>query len=195
MAFSVSEVARYLTSLTMAAGDDPYPVLALVGRWLEQHAPNASRRAVVHGDFRIGNILYDASGLTAVLDWELAHVGDPLEDVGWLCVRAWRFGNDEMPVGGLCSREQFWELYEGESGVVVDPAAALYWELFGNWKWAIICVIQAASFRKGRYPNLELASLGRRVGEVEWELLSLLEAAERGLVTGTNRKGGQGDVA
>jgi len=129
----------------------------------------------VHGDFRIGNVIFGPEGLRAVLDWELAHVGDPMEDLGWLCVRSWRFGADAQPVGGLCQREEFFAAYARAGGAPVDPAAVRWWEVFGNCKWAIICVMQARSFVDGAR-SVELASLGRRVAEMELELLSLTEA-------------------
>jgi len=177
--FAAREIRRYRELLTQAGGSHPFPVLAFAARWLEQRRPACERETVVHGDFRIGNVMFDEQGLTGVLDWELAHLGDPLEDLGWLAVRAWRFGRDDLAIGGLCSRERFWELYEGESGRRVDPAAARYWEIFGNWKWAIICVMQGASHKAGPRPDVELAAIGRRVAEVEWEILDLLEEADR----------------
>jgi len=177
--FAAREIMRYRELLAMAGGRHPFPVLVLAARWLERSRPACVRRTVVHGDFRVGNVMFDENGLTGVLDWELAHLGDPLEDLGWLAVRAWRFGHDDLPIGGLCSRERFWELYERESGVRVDPAAARYWEIFGNWKWAIICVMQGASHKAGPRPDVELAAIGRRVAEVEWEILDLLEEANR----------------
>jgi aminoglycoside phosphotransferase (APT) family kinase protein len=177
--FACSEIERYRSLLAAAAPAHPMPVLSLTARWLERHRPPLTKEAVVHGDFRIGNVMFDEQGLTGVLDWELAHLGDPLEDLGWLAVRAWRFGNDDRPIGGLCSREEFWALYEREGGVRVDPAAARYWEIFGNWKWAIICVMQGASHKAGPVPDVELAAIGRRVAETEWEILSLLEENDR----------------
>ncbi len=176
--FALAELDRYRTLLEVVDEGYPRPVLALAGRWLEQNAPAAARVCLVHGDFRVGNVMFDEKGLVAVLDWELAHIGDPLEDLGWLAVRAWRFGRDDRAIGGLADREAFWRDYAHESGHPVDANAARWWELFGNWKWAIICIVQAASHRAGRYPNVELASLGRRVAEVEWEILELLETCD-----------------
>lgn len=177
--FAAREIARYRELLAHAGGGHPFPVLTLAARWLARSRPACERQALVHGDFRVGNVMFDERGLTGVLDWELAHLGDPLEDVGWLAVRAWRFGRDDLAIGGLCSRERFWELYGRESGRRVDPAAARYWEVFGNWKWAIICVMQCASHKAGPRPDVELAAIGRRVAEVEWEILDLLEEADR----------------
>lgn len=174
--YALGEVTRWRQFLELAGGTHPWPVLELVARWLEQHAPPVARPALVHGDFRIGNILFDRRGLTAVLDWELAHIGDPVEDIGWLAVRTWRFGRDERAIGGLCDRQRFLEFYEKASGHAVPASHLRYWELFGNWKWAIVCVGQQASHTGSSHPNVELASLGRRIPEVELEMLDLLEA-------------------
>jgi len=177
--FASREIARYRGLLVEAGAGHPFPVLGLAARWLEQSRPPCAHETVVHGDFRVGNVMFDEQGLTGVLDWELAHLGDPLEDIGWLTVRAWRFGRDDLAVGGLCSREHFWSLYERASGRSVDPEAARYWEIFGNWKWAVICVMQGASHKAGSRADVELAAIGRRVAEVEWEILDLLEEADR----------------
>ncbi len=153
----------------------PWPVLEMVARWLRSQAPSDSERTLVHGDFRIGNIMFDRVGLTAVLDWELAHVGDPIEDLGWFCVRSWRFGVEGKDAGGLCSREEFAALYEQASGRRVPPERLRYWEIFGNWKWAIACIGQERAHKGGAYPSIELASIGRRVAEMEYEMLQLME--------------------
>jgi aminoglycoside phosphotransferase (APT) family kinase protein len=153
---------------------DPHPVLDLAIRWLGARMPAQRETTVVHGDYRMGNVIVDETGLRAVLDWELAHLGDPIEDLGWFCVRAWRFGNDHRPAGGLCDRERFVKAYERARGTTVDPAAVRWWEVFGNLKWAVICIRQAETHRRGA-PNVELASLGRRTAETELELLDLME--------------------
>jgi aminoglycoside phosphotransferase (APT) family kinase protein len=173
--FALAEVERYRQILEMWAADQPYPLLRLAGRWLEQSAPPAAKPSLVHGDFRIGNVMFDESGLTAVLDWELCHVGDPVEDLGWLCVRTWRFGNDSLVAGGLTSREELLRHYEAAGGAPVDAASLRWWELFGNWKWAIICRMQAERHKAGRKLDLELAAIGRRVAETEQEILALME--------------------
>jgi len=172
---AAAELARY-EQIYRTITPDPHPALELAFRWLAPRRPLAARITVVHGDYRIGNVIFGPEGLRAVLDWELAHVGDPLEDLGWLCVRAWRFGADEKPVGGLCQREELFTAYERASGVRIDRAAASWWEVFGNLKWAIICIMQARTFLDGAVRSVELASLGRRVAETEIELLELTEA-------------------
>ena len=176
--YALAEVERYRQILDLMSADQPYPLLRLTARWLEQHAPEVRRPALVHGDFRIGNVMFDERGLTAVLDWELAHVGDPIEDLGWLCVRTWRFGNDELAAGGLCTREELAKHYGEAGGESFEPATLAWWELFGNWKWAVICRMQTERHKLGKWPDVELAAIGRRVAETEQEILALLDAAE-----------------
>lgn len=175
--FALAEVERYLQILDALSADQPYPLLRLVGRWLAAHAPRVTCPALVHGDFRVGNVMFDEQGLTAVLDWELSHVGDPAEDLGWLCVRTWRFGSDRLAAGGLCSREELLQHYRAAGGADVDAAALAWWEIFGNWKWAVICRMQAERHKAGRRLDVELAAIGRRVAETEHEILTLLDAA------------------
>jgi len=170
-----AEVARY-AQILQGIAPDPHPALELAIRWLGARLPAPRRATVVHGDYRIGNVIVGSDGLRAVIDWELTHAGDPMEDLGWLCVRSWRFGADDKPVGGLCERERLFAAYERASGAPVDPAAVRWWEIFGNYKWAVICIMQAQSFLGG-VKNVELAALGRRIVEMEMELLDLMEAA------------------
>lgn len=171
---ALTELGRQ-EELFRAIAPDPHPAIELALRWLRERAPVARRLALVHGDFRLGNVIVGPEGLRAVLDWELAHVGDPVEDLGWLCVRAWRFGHDDRPVGGLCERERLWRAYEAAGGDSVDPAAARWWEAYGTLKWAVVCMLQAHTFLAG-VRSVELASLGRRICEMELELLDLMEA-------------------
>jgi aminoglycoside phosphotransferase (APT) family kinase protein len=171
---AAAELARW-EDIYRTATPDPHPAIELALRWLAPRVPAPSARRLVHGDFRIGNVIFGPEGLRAVLDWELARIGDPMEDLGWLCVRAWRFGAT-APVGGLCDRERLFAAYERAGGVRVDAAAVRWWEVLGNFKWATICIMQARSVLDGVVKSLELASLGRRVAEMEIELLALTEA-------------------
>ena len=175
---AAAELKRY-EDIFRAIAPDPHPAFELAFRWLGQRLPSPRRRAVVHGDYRIGNVIVGPEGLRAVIDWELTHIGDPMEDVGWLCVRSWRFGADDRPVGGLADRESFFAAYERAGGEPVVPTVVRWWEIFGNLKWGIICIMQAQTFLNG-VPNLELASLGRRTAEMELELLDLMESADAG---------------
>lgn len=154
---------------------EPHPAIELTLRWLRTHLPGPSPIGLVHGDYRIGNVIFGEQGLRAVLDWELYHAGDPVEDLGWLCVRAWRFGNDHKPVGGLGEREELFVAYERVTGGTVDRRRAHFWEVFGNCKWAIICIMQAKTHLDGTLRSVELASLGRRTAETEIELVTLME--------------------
>jgi len=156
---------------------EPHPVLDLADRWLRERSPPAPQTTLVHGDYRVGNVMFDETGIQAILDWELAHVGDPIEDLGWLCVRAWRFGNDSLAVGGVGTREELVEAYESAGGAQVDPQALRFWEACGNYKLALVFITQARAYLDGAHPTVELASLGRRIAEPEAELLRLMEEA------------------
>ena len=129
----------------------------------------------MHGDYRTGNYLADETGVTAILDWEGAHLGDPVEDLGWLCVKSWRFGAVDKPAGGFGSREELWSAYESAGGARVDPARAHWWEVFGTARWGIICHTQAWRHLSGAVKSMELASIGRRAVETEVDLLQLLK--------------------
>lgn len=154
---------------------EPHPAFEIAFRWLRGRQPSSSDTTLVHGDFRIGNVMVGEEGLRAVLDWELAHVGDPFEDLGWLCVRSWRFGVDHLPLGGIGRREQLFEAYAKASGRAVDPAVVRFWEVFGNLRWGVFTLLQVRAFLDGVSSSVELASIGRRTAETEWELLNLIE--------------------
>ncbi|MFI6538189.1 phosphotransferase family protein [Nonomuraea sp. NPDC050547] len=153
----------------------PHPVFELALRRLAATRPQGARRTVVHGDFRNGNLIVGPEGVRAVLDWELAHAGDPVEDLGWLCVKAWRFGQ-KAPVGGFGTYDELVSAYEEASGHAVDRAALRWWEAFGVLKWGVICVMQTMRHLAGGARSVELAAIGRRVCETEWDLLELLGA-------------------
>ena len=153
---------------------EPLPTVELGLRWLRANAPDPVEPRLVHGDFRLGNFIVGERGLEAVIDWELAHRGDPAEDIGWLCIRSWRFGNDELPVAGVGSLEEFVPAYEAAGGGSVDRHRVHYWEVFGNVKWAVICARQAQDHLRGKRRSHELASLGRRICEPEWDMLQLV---------------------
>jgi aminoglycoside phosphotransferase (APT) family kinase protein len=155
---------------------DPIPAFELAFRWLEDHRPASTGQSVVHGDFRLGNLMIDRDGLRAVIDWEGAHLGDPMEDLGWMCVRAWRFGG-EQPVGGMGTYGQLLSAYEEAAGCRLDPEVVRWWEVLGTLKWGVICIMQARTHLDGLARSMELAAIGRRVCENEHDLLLLLEPA------------------
>jgi len=169
-----TEVARFEQTYR-AFAPEPHPAFELAFRWLKLNLPPPAEPALVHGDYRMGNLIVGPEGVRSVLDWELAHIGDPLEDFGFLCVRSWRFGNDELPVAGVGQREQLFAAYEAAGGRRVDPQTVRWWETFGNLRWGIICIMQARAYLDGMSKSVELATIGRRTAETEWELLNLME--------------------
>jgi len=147
-------------------------------RWASNHIPSPNTETFIHGDFRIGNLLVDANGLTAVIDWEFGHVGDPDEELGYVCMRDWRFGHGTNRAAGLTDRETFLQAYEAASGRTVNRSAVDWWELMGNIRWGVICMSQANRHLSGEEPSVELASLGRRSAEMQLEALRLIESFE-----------------
>jgi len=156
----------------------PVPVFDLALRWLEERVPEPRRLTLVHGDFRNGNFMVGPEGIRAVLDWEGAHVGDPMEDLGWICVPSWRFGELDRLVGGFGSREAMFEGYEAAGGGRVDPETVRFWEVLGTLRWGVICMMMTRTHLEGHARSVELAAIGRRVSETELDLLELL-APER----------------
>lgn len=152
----------------------PHPALELGLLRLAAQRPDPVGVGVVHGDFRLGNWMVDSTGLAGVLDWELAHVGDVAEDLGWMCVRSWRFGAP-LPVAGVGTREQLLADYRDAGGRTVDLGTLRWWEAVGTLRWGVICIQQAATHWTGAVRSVELAAIGRRVCEVELDLLELLE--------------------
>ena len=151
-------------------------------RWLAANRPEQSANVLVHGDFRMGNLIIDTDArparLAAVLDWELTHTGDVYEDLSWFCIRAWRFGAPKaLGAGGLGSIEDFLSAYETAAGTTLDRAAMHWWLVLSTLRWGVICRYQAHRHLSGRTRSVELAAIGRRVCETEYDLLTLLEAA------------------
>jgi aminoglycoside phosphotransferase (APT) family kinase protein len=157
---------------------EPHPALEWAARWLQAHAPPGPAPVLLHGDFRVGNLMVGPSGLVGVFDWEFARVGDPHEDLAWPCVRSWRFGQDGLRLGGVGLDDEFFDAYTRLSRRPVDPRSVGYWEVMGNYRWAVGCVAQAHRWRTGKAASVEFASLGRRTAEMELELLDLLERAD-----------------
>ncbi|WP_316214092.1 phosphotransferase family protein [Bradyrhizobium sp. SZCCHNR2032] len=152
----------------------PRPVFELALRWLADHDPGPPDEVtLVHGDFRHGNLIIGPGGVRAVLDWELAHLGDPMEDLGWICVNSWRFGEIDKPVGGFGSREDLFAGYEA-AGRKVDPARVMFWEVMGTLRWGVMCCGMMQRFREAPDYSMERAMIGRRASETEIDLLRLI---------------------
>lgn len=161
------------TAAMIHSFEDPSPALELGLAWLERNRPARQGEVVLHGDFRLGNLIIGEDGVRAVLDWELVHRGDPMQDLGYLCVRAWRFGAED-PVGGFGSYEDLFHGYERVSGRTVDRESVRWWELFGTVWWGGACMLQASRHLSGSERSVELAAIGRRVWEQEYDVLLAL---------------------
>lgn len=174
---SLSTAGQQLQGLAQAheAGGWVRPVFDLALRWLAERCPNAGETAtLVHGDFRNGNLIIGPDGIRAVLDWELAHLGDPMEDLGWICVNSWRFGAIDHPVGGFGTREALFAAYETAGGAPVNPDRVRFWQALGTLRWGIICADSANRFLRGDDPAIERAVIGRRTSETELDLIDLM---------------------
>ncbi|MDP5052520.1 MAG: DUF6285 domain-containing protein, partial [Congregibacter sp.] len=152
----------------------PVPMIDYSYRWLTAHAPRTFRRTLVHGDFRNGNLMVTPTGINAVLDWELAYVGDPVRDLGWICVNSWRFGNDGLAVGGFGVTEDLLAGYRETSGVQVSLDELKYWQVFGSFWWAMATLQMANAWRSGDTPSLERPVIGRRSSEAQMDCVNLL---------------------
>ena len=152
----------------------PQPMIDFTAQWLLSNLPRQSKSALVHGDFRNGNLMVSEQGITAVLDWELCHLGDPMRDLGWLCVNSWRFGRRDLPVGGFGTVEELVAGYEAESGACVDRGALHFWEVFGSFWWSVTTLGMAQTWRTGETPSVERPVIGRRSSEAQMDCVNLL---------------------
>ncbi len=156
-----------------------HPAIDVGVRWLERHQPPPRAARLVHGDYRIGNLIFDASGIAGVLDWECAHHGSPAEDFGWVCLRAWRFGRVGYPVGGIGERDALHAAYEACGGEVLGEDEVRWWEIFGSLKWAILNMMQAEAHVRGVRRSLPFACCGRNAALIEYDLLMTIAGRYR----------------
>ena len=154
--------------------ETPEPMIDFTAQWLLRNVPPQSDSALVHGDFRNGNLMVSREGITAVLDWELCHLGDPMRDLGWLCVNSWRFGRRDLPVGGFGTVDDLVAGYEVESGGCVDRGALHFWEVFGSFWWSVTTLGMAQTWRTGETPSVERPVIGRRSSEAQMDCVNLL---------------------
>jgi aminoglycoside phosphotransferase (APT) family kinase protein len=154
--------------------DVPVPMIDYSWRWLKDNLPSDSRMTLVHGDFRNGNLMVTPEGIEAVLDWELAQVGDPVRDLGWLCVNSWRFGNAALPVGGFGEIDDLLEGYRETSGIEVSRQQLHFWQVFGSFWWSVATLQMANAWRTGETPSLERPVIGRRSSEAQMDCVNLL---------------------
>lgn len=153
--------------------ETPQPMIDYAARWLQEHLPEKHDMALVHNDFRNGNFMLDADGVVAVLDWEVAHIGDPMRDLGWICTNSWRFGSSD-PVGGFGSYEDLFRGYEEVSGQPVNPDHVKFWEVFGSFWWSVGSLGMAEHYRSGPDKTVERPAIGRRTSECQVDCVNLL---------------------
>lgn len=153
--------------------DTPQPMIDYTARWLKDHVPESPRVCLVHNEFRNGNIMISPARVVAVLDWEGAHIGDPMRDLGWLCTNAWRYGSDK-PVGGFGCYEDLFRGYEDESGQSVNREHVKFWEVFGSYWWAAVSLAFVTPYRTGFDTSVERPAVGRRTSESQVDCVNLL---------------------
>lgn len=152
------------------------PILELAFQYLRKHVPAPVEPVLLHGDFRNGNIMFDPqAGVAAILDWELAHIGDPAEDMGWICTNSWRFGRPDRPVGGFGEYEDLLAGYASAGGRRIELARVRFWQMLGSLRWGVMCLTMYLSWRDGITKSVERPMIGRRVSETEADLVVLLE--------------------
>ncbi len=155
--------------------DTPQPMIDFTARWLMENLPDSPDRTLVHNDFRNGNLMVDQTGVSAVLDWEIAHIGDPMRDLGWICTNSWRYGaGPELPVGGFGTYEDLFAGYEATSGKTVDLKRVQYWEVFGSFWWAVSTLGMTQHYRQGLDRSVERVTIGRRTTECQVDCVNLL---------------------
>lgn len=169
-----AEALAELKARFLSYGGDR-PVIALAIKWCEDHLPASAEPVLVHGDYRMGNVMVDADGLAAVLDWELAHLGDAHEDLAFGCMTVWRFGQLDRPAFGVGSLEEYFAAYEAAGGRSVDRGRFRFWLVYRTLWWALGCLQMGQAWRSGADTTVERVVVGRRTAEQELDLVRLLE--------------------
>ena len=159
---------------TYQSFEQPSPVFEYAYLWLKEQDFSNFQESLVHGDFRLGNIIVNAEGLQSIIDWELAHIGNPLQDLGWVCGNSWRFGKNDKVVGGFGELEDLLEGYNSVSKLKVNKEMVKCWQVFGTFRWGVICLIQAYAHLNGTINSIEKAAIGRRVSETEIDIVDIL---------------------
>ncbi len=151
------------------------PMIDFTARWLLEHLPTPDALRLVHNDFRNGNLMIDPqTGIVAVLDWELAHIGDAVRDIGWICTNSWRFGVRDKAVGGFGTLEDLLAGYKAASGREIDPGHVMFWQVFGSFWWAVGTLNMGATFRQQLDSSVERPAIGRRSSECQIDCVNLL---------------------
>ena len=150
------------------------PMIDYTARWLLEHLPEPTPPRLVHNDFRNGNLMVSPDGIVAVLDWELAHLGDPIRDLGWICTNSWRFGRSDLEVGGFGRLEDLLDGYESVSGRRVSVEEVRFWEVFGSFWWSAMSLLMAAGWRDGIDRTVERPAIARRSSECQVDCVNLI---------------------
>ncbi len=169
-------IIAYLREVIGQRKNEAHPGIEMLLNWLEANIPPTNRLVLVHGDYRAGNFMVSPEKLNGILDWEFAHWGDRHEDVGWISVKDWRFGKINLEVAGLASLDNFIEKYNFYSDEPLDKTTVLYWQIFGNVRWAISCLEQADRYLNGIEKSIDLLAIGRRTFEMQYEAIKLIES-------------------
>ena len=159
---------------TYLSFNQPSPVFEYTYLWLKDQDFGQTKSSLVHGDFRLGNIIVSSSGLESIIDWELAQIGNPLQDLGWICGNSWRFGQNDKVVGGFGNLDDLLRGYNSISNFEVTENLVRTWQVFGTFRWGVICLIQASAHLNGSVNSVEKAAIGRRVSETEIDIADLL---------------------
>ena len=172
--YAQGELDRYEQSYRDSGAQRP--VLELAFQYLRRRMPPPVPPRLLHGDFRNGNIMFHPdAGVVALLDWELAHIGDPAEDLGWICTNSWRFGRPDRPVGGFGDYADLLAGYEAASGGAIPLERVRFWQMLGSLRWGVMCLGMYLSWSTGVEKSVERPMIGRRVSETEADLVVLLE--------------------
>lgn len=152
-----------------------HPAVDIGIRWLEKHRPPPGGKSIVHGDYRNGNLILGPEGIRAVLDWECSHLGSPVEDIAWVCLRSWRYGKFEKAVGGMGLRTELYQAYQSNGGQALDSEEVHWWEVLGLLRWAVLNIMQASGHISGERRSLAFASCGRNTCMIEYDLLMTID--------------------
>ena len=151
------------------------PALELAIRWLQKNRREYPVKRLLHGDFRLGNIVVGHEGFKYLLDWDCCHLGDPMEELAWLCLKSWRFGKVEKKVGGFGDREILYRSYLDNGGYEISQERISWWKIFGYLRWAVLNMMQIHGHINSSRKSLPFAICGRNICLIEYDLLMALK--------------------
>ena len=152
----------------------PQPMLHYAARWPRANLPTAPRVSIVHGDYRLGNFLAIGNRITAILDWELVHLGDPHEDLAWACLPQYRAGTKLM--SRLIKREAMYERYRDKTGIRVNPETMRFYEIFSLYKLAVTHMAAVSVFERNDFHDMRMPAMGTQIAPVLRQMEKALEA-------------------